>query len=191
MIDAWTGQFKVHALLRATPTVCVALPRFVERTKIRERIALAETISLPVFRGHDAEVALCTYYLRSVILHIGSETTSGHYRALVGKAGQWFLGDNSKPPVSMPPFRSHNRRKLLHPIAGKAGGSGLTWHRRWSSSPCRSMSFSKKAAMDDSNAPKRGDVMQTSGDSPSASEEELLPSGGEKWRQPRQRKRRT
>ena len=29
------------------------------------------------------------------------------------------------------------------------------------------MSFSKKAAMDDSNAPKRGDVMQTSGDSPS------------------------
>ena len=102
MIDAWTGQSKVHALLRATSTVCVALPRFVERTKIRERIALAETISLPVFLGHDAEVALCTYYLRSVILHIGSETTSGHYRALVGRAGEWFLDDDSQPPVSMP-----------------------------------------------------------------------------------------
>ena len=102
MINSWTGQSKVHTLLRATPTVCIALPRFVERTKICDRITLAETISLPVFQGHDAEVTFCTYYLRSVILHIGSETTSGHYRALAGQAGQWFLADDSKPPVGMP-----------------------------------------------------------------------------------------
>ena len=102
MLDNRTGKPKVHALLQDTPIVCVALPRFADRTKVHERIALAETISLPVFSGHNARVEYHTYSLRSVILHIGPETTSGHYRALVGRAGQWFLGDDSKPPVSMP-----------------------------------------------------------------------------------------
>ena len=47
MLDNRTGKPKVHALLQDTPIVCVALPRFADRTKVHERIALAETISLP------------------------------------------------------------------------------------------------------------------------------------------------
>ena len=74
IIDAWAYQTKVHALLQPTPTICVTLPRFVDRAKIRDHITLAKTVSLPVFSGFDTAVSSHTYCLRSAILHIGSET---------------------------------------------------------------------------------------------------------------------
>ena len=62
-------------------------------------VHLEERLEIPIFRGHGAEVTWELFQRRSVILHLGEETTSGHYRALVGKDSFWYLGDDSSPSV--------------------------------------------------------------------------------------------
>ena len=90
----WSGQERVNALLPPGPNVCIALPRFASAYKSTDPVYIEETLDIPVSR-HNEVVSWEPLKLRSVIVHLAAETTTGHYRALVGKEGSWYLGDDS------------------------------------------------------------------------------------------------
>ena len=63
MLQAWIQKKSLHALLKPANFACIALPRFVGRSKNCAAVSLQEHIGLPFFTG--------------------AEPTSGHSRGFV------------------------------------------------------------------------------------------------------------
>ncbi|OLP91680.1 LINE-1 retrotransposable element ORF2 protein [Symbiodinium microadriaticum] len=99
MINQWSNQKPVHAMITAERFAILALPRYVGAGKNSSPIRLQETLSLPVFEAEGSALSWHSFSLRARVIHIGEETTSGHYRSLIRTATQWFLADDSRPPT--------------------------------------------------------------------------------------------
>ena len=100
MIDQWSNQTPVHALITAERYALLALPRYVGEGKNGSPIRLQETLSLPVFEAEGSALTWHSFLLRAGVIHLGEETTSGHYRSLIRTEAQWFLADDSRPPAA-------------------------------------------------------------------------------------------
>ena len=100
MINQWSNQTPVHALITAERYALLALPRYVGEGKNSSPIRLQETLSLPVFEAEGSALSWHSFLLRAGVIHLGEETTSGHYRSLIRTESQWFLADDSRPPTA-------------------------------------------------------------------------------------------
>ena len=100
MIEQWSRQLPIRALITAERFVLLALPRYVGEGKNSNPIRLQETLSLPVFEAAGSDIAWHSFSLRAGVIHLGEEPTSGHYRSLISNASQWFLADDSRPPTA-------------------------------------------------------------------------------------------
>ena len=100
MINQWSNQTPVHALITAERYALLALPRYVGESKNSSPIRLQETLSLPVFEAEGSALTWHSFILRAGVIHLGEETTSGHYRSLIRTEAQWFLADDSRPPTA-------------------------------------------------------------------------------------------
>ena len=100
MINQWSNQTPVHAMITAERYAVLALPRYVGAGKNSSPIRLQETLSLPVFEAEGSDLSWHSFGLRAGVTHIGEETTSGHYRSFIRTATQWFLADDSRPPTA-------------------------------------------------------------------------------------------
>ena len=98
MLDLWAGQDTARALILDSENVCIALPRFTGGPKNADPIELSDQLSIPFFPDHTDTVSWATYSLEALIIHQGSEATSGHYRAVVRKGSAWHIGDDARPP---------------------------------------------------------------------------------------------
>ena len=85
MLDLWAGQDTARALILDSENVCIALPRFTGGPKNADPIELSDQLSIPFFPDPTDTVSWATYSLEALIIHQGSEATSGHYRAVVRK----------------------------------------------------------------------------------------------------------
>ena len=100
MINQWSNQTPVHAMITAERYAILALPRYVGAGKNSSPIRLQETLSLPVFEAEGSDLSWHSFGLRAGVIHTGEETTSGHYRSFIRTATQWFLADDSRPPTA-------------------------------------------------------------------------------------------
>ena len=98
MINSWSNRSPIQAFLPPARFVCLALPRYAGRGKNSQPVQLQGAVALPFFAGADSTIARVPFRLRSGIVHLGSEPTSGHYRSFVLSEGQWYLGDDACPP---------------------------------------------------------------------------------------------
>ena len=98
MINSWSNRSPIHAFLPPARFVCLALPRYAGHGKNIQPVQLQGAVALPFFAGADSTIARVPFRLRSGIVHLGSEPTSGHYRSFVLSEGQWYLGDDACPP---------------------------------------------------------------------------------------------
>ena len=100
MIEQWSSQLPVRALITAERYAFLALPRYVGNGKNSTPIRLQEQLSLPVFEAEGSVVTWHPFSLRAGVIHLGEVPTSGHYRSFVSNATQWFLADDSHPPAA-------------------------------------------------------------------------------------------
>ena len=100
MIEQWSSQLPVRALITAERVAFLALPRYVGDGKNNTPIRLQEQLSLPVFEAEGSVVTWHPFSLRAGVIHLGEVPTSGHYRSFVSNATQWFLADDSHPPAA-------------------------------------------------------------------------------------------
>ena len=100
MILSWSNRDPTHAFLRPAKYVCMALPRYVGHGKNSQAAKLQEALDLPFFAGADSSIEWVPFQLRSGIVHLGAEPTSGHYRSFVNSEGQWYLGDDASTPAA-------------------------------------------------------------------------------------------
>ena len=98
MLDLRAGQDTARALILDSENVCIALPRFTGGPKNADPIELSDQLSIPFFPDHTDTVSWATYSLEALIIHQGSEATSGHYRAVARKGSAWHIGDDARPP---------------------------------------------------------------------------------------------
>ena len=99
MINSWSNnRSPIHAFLPPARFVCLALPRYAGHGKNSLPIKLQEAVELPFYAGADSSLARVRFRLRSGIVHLGAEPTSGHYRSFVLSEGQWYLGDDASSP---------------------------------------------------------------------------------------------
>ena len=101
MVNQWSSQSPVHALVAAEQLVFLALPRYAGDGKNSSPIQLSEALLLPVYEGADSTLSWHPFRLRAGVVHLGAEPTSGHYRSFVRADAQWYLGDDSRPPSAL------------------------------------------------------------------------------------------
>ena len=87
MINSWSNRSPIHAFLPPARFVCPALPRYAGHGKNSQSVQLQGAVALPFFAGADSTIARVPFRLRSGIVHLGSEPTSGHYRSFVLSEG--------------------------------------------------------------------------------------------------------
>ena len=100
MINGWSNQTPVRALVNAEKFVFLALPRYAGDGKNSSSIRLPEMLSLPAFEGEGSVLTWQSFLLRAGVIHLGEEPTSGHYRSLIRAEAQWYLADDSRPPTA-------------------------------------------------------------------------------------------
>ena len=98
MLDLWAGHDTARALILDSENVCIALPRFTGGPKNADPIELSDRLNIPFFPDHTDTVSWAIYSLEALIIHQGSEATSGHCRAVVRKGTAWHIGDDARPP---------------------------------------------------------------------------------------------
>ena len=76
-----SNRSPIHAFLPPARFVCLALPRYAGHGKNSQPVQLQGAVALPFFAGADSTIARVPFRLRSGIVHLGSEPTSGHYRS--------------------------------------------------------------------------------------------------------------
>ena len=101
MTNGWSNRSPIHAFLRPARFVCLALPRYAGHGKNSQPVKLQGTVELPLYAGADSSIEWVPFQLRSGIVHLGAEPTSGHYRSFVLSDGQWYLGDDASPPICL------------------------------------------------------------------------------------------
>ena len=106
LIDAWHGQYAVHALTQHTGCLFLQICRYSSHTaKNQQYLAVrpGTVVALPVFtEGGDACTRLEPFRVIAVVFHLGPTVTSGHYQTLLGVPADndWTLyvcDDNRKP----------------------------------------------------------------------------------------------
>ncbi|OLP82011.1 hypothetical protein AK812_SmicGene37389 [Symbiodinium microadriaticum] len=100
MINRWSSQMPVRALVAAEQFVFLAVPRYAGDGKNSSPIRLQELLLIPAYEGVGSTMTWHSFRLRAGVVHLGEEPTSGHYRSLIRAEEQWYLADDSRPPTA-------------------------------------------------------------------------------------------
>ena len=101
-IQAWHEQMLLHVLDAGAMYAVIQLDRFIRHGPfVRKDLAPIShnegRLLLPVL-GDDDDFRWCPYTIRSIVLHIGPTSVSGHYRMAYFDAGGMSITDDNRPP---------------------------------------------------------------------------------------------
>ena len=101
-VHAWHEQMLLHVLDTGATRAVIQLDRFIRRGLFVQKdltpISHGEgRLLLPVLADAD-EFRWCPYRIKSIVLHIGPTSVSGHYRMAYFDAGEMRITDDNRPP---------------------------------------------------------------------------------------------
>ena len=101
-VHAWHEQMLLHVLDTGATHAVIQLDRFIRRGLFVQKdltpISHGEgRLLLPVLADAD-EFRWCPYRIKSIVLHIGPTSVSGHYRMAYFDAGEMRITDDNRPP---------------------------------------------------------------------------------------------
>ena len=101
-IQAWHEQMLLHVLDAGTTLAVIQLDRFLRRGPFVRKDLTPIThnggrLLLPVLEDADA-FRWCAYGVKSIVLHIGPTSVSGHYRMAYSDAGEMCITDDNRSP---------------------------------------------------------------------------------------------
>ena len=116
-VQAWHEQLLLHVLDAGAHYAVIQLDRFVRRGPFvhKDLTPISHNegrLLLPVL-GDAGDVRWCTYCVKSIVLHIGSTSVSGHYRMAYSDAGEMCITDDNRPPEKVSSDRLEERAYMF------------------------------------------------------------------------------
>ena len=101
-VQAWHEQILLHVLDAGAIYAVIQLDRFIRRGPFvhKDLTPISHNegrLLLPVLGDAD-DFRWCPYGIKSIVLHIGPTSVSGHYRMAYSDAGEMSITDDSRPP---------------------------------------------------------------------------------------------
>ena len=130
LVDSWHDSLGLcRAFTEASPCKCITIDRAIPPYNFKCAQALQignGNINLPVFTS-TGDITHHSYSICAVVLHIGTDPSSGHYRCAVRNGPQWFVYEDGQLPDQLHMLSNvhetqismlwlcHQSRNPLHP----------------------------------------------------------------------------
>ena len=106
LIDAWCGQYAVHALLLHSGTIFFQVGRYTanaDKNRAVLRIRPGDSVAVPIFAEPSGTCTRHeTFRVVVIVYHLGDRVTSGHYLALLGRpkgsGWEYVVCDDNRAP---------------------------------------------------------------------------------------------
>ena len=106
LIDAWRGQYAVHALLLHSGTIFFQVGRYTanaDKNRAALRIRPGDSVAVPIFAEPSGTCTRHeTFRVVVIVYHLGDRVTSGHYLALLGRpkgsGWEYVVCDDNRAP---------------------------------------------------------------------------------------------
>ena len=101
-VQAWHEQMLLHVLDAGATYAAIQLDRFIRRGPFvhKDLTPISHNegrLLLPVLGDAD-DFWWCPYGIKSIVLHIGPTSVSGHYRMAYSDTGEMSITDDNRPP---------------------------------------------------------------------------------------------